>query len=113
MSAYPVRNPVKWRMEGGRAIIIYKKDLGRVEKKIQKVIGGPENIRRPLDDKGTDIWQMCDGEHTLLQICEEMDKKYKEEMEPVIKRVGRFIEMLLSLNLISLKTPEEMNGEEE
>jgi len=107
MSAYPVRNPVKWRMEDKKAVIIYKKSLGKVEKRIQTVVGGPENIRRPLDDKGTEIWLMCDGNHSIMDICVEMDRKYKEEMEPVVKRVGTFIEMLLKLNLIILKGDEE------
>jgi hypothetical protein len=107
LSAYPVRRPVKWRMEDGKAVIIYKKSLGRMEKKVKNIIGGPDNIRRPLDDKGTDIWLLCDGNHTIMDICVEMDKKYKEEMEPVLKRVGTFIEMLLRLNLISLKGGEE------
>lgn len=113
MSAYPVRSPVKWRMEDGRAVIIYKKSLGNVEKKIKKVIGGPDNIRRPLDDRGTDIWLLCDGEHTIMDICEEMDRKYKEEMEPVVKRVGKFIEMLLTLNLVTLRSADEEGGSKE
>jgi hypothetical protein len=111
LSAYPVRQPVKWRMEGGRAVIIYKKSLTKVEKRLKKVIGGPDYIRRSLDEKGTDIWLMCDGGHTILDICAEMDGKYKEDMEPVVKRVGVFIEMLLKLNLITLKT--EKTGEED
>lgn len=108
LCAYPMRNPVKWRMENGKAVLIYKKNLGKVEKRILSVVGGPENIRRPLDDKGSDIWLMCDGDHSIMDICVEMDKKYKEEMEPVVKRVGTFIEMLLKLNLVTLRgEPEE------
>ena len=109
LSAYPVRNPVKWRMEEGFAVIIYKKSLTKVEKKLMMLIGGKENIRRRLDKHGTDIWLMCDGDHTIMDICIEMDRKYKEEIEPVTKRVGGFIEILLKLNLITLKPGE---GEE-
>lgn len=110
LSAYPIRNPVKWRMEDGKAVIIYRKNLGKVEKKIQSMVGGPKNIRRPLDDKGTAIWLMCDGNHCIMDICVEMDKKYKEEIEPVVKRVGTFIEMLLKLNLVTLRGEPEETG---
>ena len=111
MSACPVRNPVKWRMENGLAVIIYKKSLTNMERKIKNFVGGPDNIRRPLDDKGTDIWLLCDGDHTIIDICQEMDKKYKEDMEPVVKRVGKFIEMLLKLNLVSLRSAGNDNDE--
>jgi hypothetical protein len=56
---------------------------------------------------------MCDGEHTIKDICEEMDRKYKEEMEPVVRRVGKFIEMLLKLNLVTLRGVEEKEEGEE
>lgn len=109
--ARPVRAPVKWRMEDGKAVLVYKKSLTKVERKLKKVIGGPENIRRPLDEPGTDIWLMCDGEHTLWDIIVELDSKYKEDIEPVDKRVSTFIEMLLKLNLVHLEEPDAINKE--
>jgi len=102
LGAYPLRAPVKWRMERGKAVIIYSKNLSKLEKKVRSVVGGPENIRRPLDEVGTDIWLMCDGKHTILDICTHLDSKHHEKVEPVVKRVTTFLEILLKLNLLSL-----------
>jgi hypothetical protein len=98
----PVRNPVYWKKENGLVVIIYKKHFTRFERWLHKYIGGPEYIRRPLDEKGTVIWELCDGKHTVRDICNELDKRFKEEVEPVFPRVQKFLEMLLRLNLIRL-----------
>jgi hypothetical protein len=104
LTVYPVRNPVRWVRENERIVLIYKKDFTRFEKKLHNKIGGPEDIRRPLDEKGTRIWELCDGQHTLEDICSEMDELFHEEIEPVLDRVWKFLELLLQLNLIRLET---------
>ena len=112
LSAYPVRASVRWRMENGRAVLVYKKNLSLFERKLQALIGGPDVIRRPLDSVGTDIWLLCDGQHTLADICTEMDQKYRERIEPVLKRVWSFIQMLLELGLLTLsEAPVEAPSE--
>lgn len=102
LNAYPIRAPVKWRMEKGKAVIVYAKNFNKLEKRVRAVVGGPENIRRPLDEVGTDIWLLCDGKHTIFDICQHLDSKHHEKVEPVAKRVTAFLEILLKLNLVSL-----------
>lgn len=104
LGVYPVRMHVKWVYEKDLVVLIYKKDFSKFEKKLHSKIGGPEDIRRPLDDKGSKIWELCDGQHTLKDICDEMDGIYHEDIEPVLDRVWKFLEILLQLNLIRLET---------
>ncbi|MEM2899609.1 MAG: PqqD family protein, partial [Thermoplasmata archaeon] len=105
--AYPVRN-VDWVKQPWRkstepvAILFYPKNFTRFERFLHKYLGGPTIIRRPLDIKGTRIWEMCDGKTDILHICINVDAKYKEEMEPVIPRVLKFLEMLLKRGLLRL-----------
>ncbi|MEM2869525.1 MAG: PqqD family protein [Thermoplasmata archaeon] len=76
-----------------------------------KKLGGSPEIRRRLDRPGSDIWFLCDGRHTVAEICDEMDKKYREELEPVLTRVTKFLEMLLARNLIYLRKEKVEGGE--
>ncbi len=105
--AYPIRN-VDWVKEPWRksaepvAILFYPKTFTRFERILHRYIGGPTLIRRPLDVKGTRIWEMCDGKTDVLHICINVDAKYKEDMEPVIPRVLKFLEMLLKRGLLRL-----------
>lgn len=103
LMVYPVRNPVKWEREGERIVLIYKKDFTKFEKSLHKRLGGPDHIRRPLDKHGSKIWELCDGKHTLKEICDEMDALFREDIEPVLDRVWKFLEILLKLNLIRLE----------
>lgn len=104
LSVYPVHNLVKWERESDRVVLIYKKDFSKFERRLQKRLGGPDVIRRPLDEKGSRIWELCDGQHTLQDICDEMDALYHEDIEPVLDRVWKFLEILLKLNLIRLES---------
>ena len=100
LSVYPVRQPVKWVTENDRIVLVYPKNFSKFETWLHKRIGGPEKIRRPLDEVGTKIWLMCDGKHTIEYICSELHEQYREEIEPVLERVWKFIELLLKHNLV-------------
>ncbi len=100
----PVRAKVDTkRDEEGNVVIIYTKNLGRIESWLHKYVGGPLMIERPLDEMGTALWDMCDGRHTVGEICRSMDTRYQEKIEPVDTRVVQFIETLLSLGLLHIK----------
>jgi len=124
--SYPIRNEpgLRWGMEdppgsivksylrsagrppdGKIAVITYPKNFGRFEGWLHKYIGGTGEIRRPLDPYGTDIWLMCDGRHTVLEICTRMFSKYHEEIEPVFPRIKRFLEILVVRGLVILAHP--------
>ncbi len=98
----PVRAPVDWSIEDERVVIVYPKDFRRFERWLHRILGGPTEIQRPLDEMGTDIWMRCDGKHTIFDICHFMDSKYQEDIEPVVDRVKQFLEMLVVRNLIFL-----------
>ena len=94
---------VKWFYEDEIVVITYPKKFGKMEKRLQNRIGGPEEIRRPLDKFSSYIWEMCDGENTVADVVRKFDKKFGEEVAPAPDRVQIFLETLLGLNLIELK----------
>lgn len=113
LSCKPVRNEeVNWEEEDGKIILIYPKNFTRFESFLHRHLGGPDNIRRPLDKKGTFIWNMCDGEHNVDEICRASYKEFKEDIEPVLRRVWGFLQVLHNLNLITFDVPEKEEGQE-
>jgi hypothetical protein len=103
LNAYPVRSKVKWSKKNGIVVIMYPKSLTRIEKKLQRHIGGPDDIRRTMDEKGSVIWELCDGRHNIREICDIMDSRYREDIEPVLEYVHKVLVMLLERNLIYLE----------
>ena len=102
----PVRNPdenIKWESENDIIVITYPKNFGKIEKWLHDRIGGPEEVRRPLDRYTSYIWKLCDGENSIFDIINEFDNQFGEEVAPAIDRVQLFLEKLLELRLITLK----------
>lgn len=111
LAAVPMRNEdfLKWAMDpGGLVTITHAKNLKNWERWLMKRLGGSSILKRKLDGPGSDIWVLCDGEHTVAAICNVLDKKYRERIEPVLTRVVRFLEVLLARNLIYLKPVSEL-----
>jgi hypothetical protein len=104
LTSYPARNKVKWVLEDEKVVLIYPKDFSKIENWLHKRIGGPDMIRRPLDEIGSRIWMMCDGKHTIQEICTELDEIYHEDIEPVLDRVSKFLEILVKSNLIQISS---------
>lgn len=100
---YPVRSPVDWDYRGKIIVLEYPKNLSKLEKKLNKVLKGPEKIKRPLDEVGTLLWEMSDGEHSLLEIFTAQEKEFHERVEPVDRIVGGLLENMLKLGLLQLE----------
>lgn len=109
MSLVPVRAPVEVERNGDTVVLIYPKDFKKFEKILHKYIGGPDVIRRPLDEMGTFVWDLCDGKHTIGDIVRIMDERFAERIEPAGMRVTMFLETLLKTGLITLKEKKENN----
>jgi len=110
----PLRAPVEVEVtEQKTVVLIYPKNLGRFERWLQRRIGGPENIRRPLDEIGSKIWAMADGKTTVEEMCNRLEADYGERIEPTVQRVWAFIKRLAQLNLMLVKQPGDENVGEE
>ena len=101
--AYPVRTKVRWYRKKGTAVIVYRKDLSKFEKRLQDVLGGPDDVRRTMDEKATMIWVLSDGRHTVKDICDTLYEKYREEIEPVFEYVHKVLVVLLERGLLRLE----------
>jgi len=111
----PVRNPdVEWEEDPRthRVTLVYPKDFSVAERALKRALRAVDEIRRPLDDPGSDIWRLCDGEHDIADICTEVDAKYKEAMEPVLTRVSDFVKLLADRGLVRLRR-EPVEAEQE
>ncbi len=99
---FTTRSPVDWSYRDGKVVLEYPKNFNRFERALHKVLKGPESIKRPLDEVGTLLWEMSDGEHSLLEIYLEEQKRFHEKVEPVDKVVGGLLEAMLKLGLLQL-----------
>ena len=83
---YPVRLPVWWCRTGeagphptvdgctGKRIVLrFEKKFGKIERIFAKLMRAPHELRRPLLEKNSVLWELCNGQRTFAQICEHMN----------------------------------------
>ncbi len=113
--AYPVRLPVWWGRRGaagphpeiegvtGRFIVIrHPKKFGRFEGFIARIMRAPKELRRPLDDMNSLLWELCDGTRSYEEICKILDATFNERIAPVGERTEAALTRFNQLGLIGL-----------
>ena len=114
-TSYPVRLPVWWARRGsvgphpdlpgvtGRYIVVrHAKKFGRFEKLLAKIFRAPAELRRPLDDMNSLVWELCNGQRTFLEICEILDTTFDERIAPVEERTTASLSRMVHLGYIGL-----------
>lgn len=113
--AYPVRMPIWWARRGsvgphpnvpgvtGRFIVVrHAKKFGWFEKILAKIFRAPPELRRPLDDMNSLVWELCNGQRTFDEICELLDSTFHERIAPVKERTTATISRMVHLGYIGL-----------
>ena len=96
----PRRNPgVEWQEdeETGLVTLIYPKNFSSFERFLGRFLPAVHEVKRPLDAPGS---FMLDGKNDIATVCTAVDDVFKEEMEPVLKRVVEFIKRLAKRGLV-------------
>jgi hypothetical protein len=105
--AYPVRAPVWWGRRGeeflstelqgvsGRfVVLIHNKSFRRLEKILAKLLKAPRELRRPLDDMNSLLWELCNGHRTFEEIVVLMDEMFDEKVAPAPERTEAALRQL-------------------
>src|SRR3712207_1247206 len=79
LAAVPVRNSLlEWSVEEGEKVVLRvprrRERLGRI---LERLVAVPEYKQVVLDEVGSDVWQMCDGQTSVDGIVRALAKKYK------------------------------------
>ena len=91
---------------GRKVILRIEKKFNRLEKLLAKIFRAPKEIRRPLDDKNSMLWQLCDGTRKFEDICKILDSLFHEDISPVIHRTAAGINLLKEKNLVTILNDE-------
>ncbi|MFL2949696.1 MAG: hypothetical protein ACJZ40_04850 [Candidatus Poseidoniaceae archaeon] len=111
---YPCRVPVWWGRYGeagrhpdlpgvsGRKIVLrIPKRFSRFEKVLARLFKAPREVRRPLDEKNSMLWELANGQRTFEEICDHMNDVFQEEIAPVVDRTASGIDALKRRNLMT------------
>ncbi|MFW5866958.1 MAG: PqqD family protein [Armatimonadota bacterium] len=113
--ARPVRNPaLKWRINDEamvEVIVPRRKDMfGRVMGFLFFV---PESRPITLDEVGTRVWHLCDGEHTVEEVVRSLSKEYKLQRREVEVSLTEYLRTLGKKGMVGFLIPKEAIDEED
>lgn len=63
------------------------------------------HVRLNLDEVGSFVWRLCDGERSLGQIVAALVEEFGEEVKPAAERLALFIRQLHRGKLLRLMQP--------
>ena len=112
---YPCRLPVWWARKGSagphiqedgitgmHVVLRIEKRFTRFERFLAKFMRAPREVRRPLDNMNSMLWELCDGTRSFPEVCSAMDSVFNEEIAPAVDRTAAGIDALKSRNLLTL-----------
>ena len=117
--SYPTRAPVWWGRRGpsgphpdstdatGRQVVIrFPKSLSGIEALLSRILRAPKEVRRPMDDMNSVLWELMNGTNEFGEICKLMDATFHERIAPVDERLRGSVNQLVSDGLaIVRQTP--------
>jgi hypothetical protein len=103
----PHRNEaIRWEERDGTVIItIARTDwLARL---LRWLIARPLKRRIELDEIGSLVWQLCDGQHTVGDIAEELIRRYRLMRREAITSLAEFLSQLRRRGLVGWQEAKE------
>ncbi len=75
--------------------------LGRLTPLVVKWLKPPSHRRVELDEVGSFVWELCDGQRTIETIVQQTSKHYKMHRREAEVSVTSFLQMLHERNFIA------------
>lgn len=118
LAAKPFRNPaIEWEVREPPAkanvdlepvpevVLSVPRRQDRLGKMLNRFFEGPDRREVVLDELGTDVWQMCDGETSVEALILALAKKHKLERREVELSLTMYLRTLAKRGFIGLHVP--------
>lgn len=107
LTIVPVRHPdVKWERNETEVVLSVPTRDDKVAKIVKKIVKNlPEFRQIGLDEVGSDVWELCDGQRTIDSVVTAIAKDHKLTRREAEVSVTMFLQTLAKRNLIGLMSP--------
>lgn len=110
MAARPIRNPsLPWHEnEEGLVVVTLPRRKDFVGQLLAWLFMVPESRPVSLDQIGTMVWHLCDGEHSVHDIAKMLADRYKITLREAEVSLAEFLRRLGRRGMIALALPKEV-----
>ena len=93
---------IRWKKEDGE-VVLEIENKGVANKIAQKLFKKPKISYIHLDEMGSYIWSMLDGEENIISLGEKVREHFGDSAEPLYERLSRYIKTLEDYKFIEFK----------
>ncbi len=98
----PERNSrILWKVDHG-LVILEVENKGFCNRVCQKLLKKPKISYVHLDEIGSNIWLLTDGERDIIKIGERIYEKFGDSLNPLYERLSIYFKILNSYGFIKL-----------
>ena len=100
----PVRNPeITWTTDDNGIVTLEIENKGVANRIAQKLLKKPKITYIHLDENGSFVWPLIDGEKTVVDIAKLVDAHFGEKANPLYERLVKFFQILESYHFAKMQ----------
>lgn len=99
----PVKGNFNWSTDQDGIVTLEVENKGIFNRVAQKLFKKPRISYVHLDKMGSFIWPIIDGEKSILDLSEYVDKEFGEEAKPLYERLAKYFQILASYGFVTFK----------
>lgn len=97
------KNGLNWSKDENGNVTLEMENKGVANKIMQKLIKKPKISYIHLDEMGSFIWPLMDGEKDILEIGKFIEEHFGEKANPLYERLSQYFKTLEKYNFIEYK----------
>ncbi|MDY5030519.1 MAG: PqqD family protein [Blautia sp.] len=92
---------LRWHRDFRERVILEVENTGLFNRIAQKVFGKPRFTKVHLDEFGSFLWPLIDGEKTVETLAQLVKNDFGEKAEPLYPRIVKYFQMLENCHFIA------------
>ena len=91
---------IKWTADDSGIVTLEIENKGIANKICQMILKKPKISYIHLDEMGSFVWPIIDGKKNIIELGEDVDKKFGEKANPLYERLAKYFQILDSYGFI-------------
>ena len=94
---------LNWTQDEAGTVTLEKENTGLMNRLAQKLLGKPKVSYIHLDELGSFLWPLLDGEQDLTELGKRLSAQFGEKAEPLYPRLAKYIQVLHSYGFVEFE----------
>lgn len=100
----PVRPAhIKWTADEAGIVTLDIENTGLFNRAAQKLLHKPKVSHIHLDEMGSFVWPLLDGEKNIIELGRMVEERFGEKANPLYERLAKYFQILDSYQFIEWK----------